>query len=132
MTWPMPRPSTCSRIGPQRRARPFNEGKQLVNSQTYRWLRRLHHRHGPREFGRICQKFMAIAYRLANFEHVVERGVQGVDVDAARGCHEKYTTEIKTTESRSVTFHQKDVDGLSSRAKDGYTPLLGILRLSPL
>jgi hypothetical protein len=62
---------------------------------------------------------------------VVERGVQGVDVDAGDG-RVKYSTEVKTTEKGSVLFHQKDADGLFGRAADGYVQLLGVLRLAPL
>jgi hypothetical protein len=91
----------------------------------------LHRRHGAREFGKICQKFLAVAYRLAGFSHVVERGVQGVDVDAGDGW-ERYATEVKTTQKASVHYRQKDVDGLSGRAADGYIPLLGVLRLASL
>jgi hypothetical protein len=102
-----------------------------VRTPTYIRLRRLHERHGAREFGKISQKLLAMAYRLAGFGHVVERGVQGVDVDAGNG-QEKYSTEVKTTEKGSVPFHQKDAHGLASRVMDGYLPLLGILRLAAL
>lgn len=80
----------------------------------------------------ICQKFVAIAYREAGFAHVVERGVQGVDVDAANGFCERYAIELKTTRKDSIQFKQKDVEGLMSRCEDGYLPLLGVLRLAPL
>jgi hypothetical protein len=102
-----------------------------VDTATYRRLRMLHDRHKAREFGKICQKLLAMTYRLAGFRHVVERGVQGVDVDAGDG-EERYATEVKTTQKTSVPFQQKDADGLSGRATDGYVPLLGVLRLAPL
>jgi hypothetical protein len=91
----------------------------------------LHDRFGPREFGKLCQKFLAITYRRAGFTHVVERGVQGVDVDAAGG-QTKYATEVKTTINAAIVFHAKDVAGLTARRADGYLPLLGVLRVSPL
>jgi hypothetical protein len=102
-----------------------------MRTPTYRLLSRLHHRHGAREFGKICQKLLALTYRLAGFAHVVERGVQGVDVDAGNG-RERYATEVKTTQKGSVPFQQKDADGLSGRATDGYIPLLGVFRLASL
>jgi hypothetical protein len=102
-----------------------------MKTRTYCLLRRLHDRHGAREFGKIAQKLLAITYRLAGFIHVVERGVQGVDVDAGDG-HERYATEVKTTQKVFVSFQKKDADGLSGRAKDGYVPLLGVLRLASL
>lgn len=98
---------------------------------TYEWLMLLHGRFGPREFGKLSQKLLAITYRRAGFGHVVERGVQGVDVDAARG-KVKFATEVKTTINDSIVILPKDVAGLAVRQADGYVPLLGVLRLSPL
>jgi hypothetical protein len=98
---------------------------------TYEWLSLLYARYGPREFGKLCQKLLAITYRRAGFVHVVERGVQGVDVDAAEG-QTKYATEVKTTVHGAIVFQAKDVTGLAGRRADGYLPLLGVLRLSPL
>ena len=98
---------------------------------TYECLKELHERYGAREFGKLCQKFLALAYRRAGFGHVVERGVQGVDVDAAGG-EAKYATEVKTTINHSIAFQDKDVAGLEARKCDGYHPLLAALRLSPL
>jgi len=62
----------------------------------------------------------------------VERGVQGVDVDAANDTGERYTTEVKTIRKSWVAFQAKDARGLLARANDGYVPLLAVLRLSPL
>jgi hypothetical protein len=98
---------------------------------TYEWLKELHERYDAREFGKLCQKFLALAYRRAGFGHVVERGVQGVDVDAADG-RVKYATEVKTTINHAIVFQDKDVAGLRARKCDGYQPLLAALRLSPL
>jgi hypothetical protein len=54
-----------------------------------------------------------------------------VDVDAAGG-QAKYATEVKTTINGAIVFKAKDVAGLTARRADGYLPLLGVLRLSPL
>jgi hypothetical protein len=101
-----------------------------LKTESYQLLTRLHRRHGPREFGKICQKLLAIACRLAGFEHVVERGVQGVDLDVAL-LTERYATEVKTTVKDSVAFVQRDAEGLAARKQDGYQPLLAVLRLRP-
>jgi Holliday junction resolvase len=103
-----------------------------VRTNIYEMLKRLHSRHGPRKFGIVCQKFVAIAYRTAGLAHVVERGVQGVDVDAANGVYTKYAIEVKTTSKAEIQLKRKDLDGLKSRTQDGYLPLLGVLRLRPL
>jgi len=99
-----------------------------VKTSTYHCLCRLHARYGPRIFGKICQKFVALAFRHGGCDHVVEREVQGVDVDAIWGT-ERYALEIRTTTTHSVPFHPKDVEGLAARHRDGYRPLLGALRL---
>jgi hypothetical protein len=102
-----------------------------MRTATYFRLTRLHACHGAREFGKICQKLVALAFRHGGFTHVVERGVQGVDVDAAREM-DKYAAEIKTTTGSRVVYQSKDAAGLASRCQDGYRPLLGVLRLSAL
>ena len=101
-----------------------------MEAATFELLEKLHGQHGPREFGKMCQKFLAISYRLAGFQHIEERGVQGVDLDAASDS-EKYTTEVKTTIRDSIHFQKKDAEGLLKRTADGYQPLLAVLRLGP-
>jgi hypothetical protein len=103
----------------------------MMHRSTFEWLTRLHARYGAREFGKLSQKLLAITYRHAGFFHVIERGVQGVDVDAA-GDRAKYSTEVKTTVGHAVFFQAKDVAGLEARKRDGYQPILAALRLSPL
>jgi hypothetical protein len=100
-----------------------------LKALIYLRLRQLRERHGPREFGKIAQKLMALAFRLGGCTHVVERGVQGVDVDAALG-NQRYALEIKTTRHAAIAFLRKDADGLASREQDGYQPMLGALQLA--
>lgn len=100
-----------------------------MKTEVYDRLKKLHEKYGPQEFGKLCQKFLAIGFRMGGYTHIVERGVQGVDVDAAREEGEKYTVEVKTTVAQSVNFEQKDADGLQKRKEDGYQPVLAVLRL---
>ena len=100
-----------------------------MKTETYEQLKNLHYNYGPQEFGKLCQKFLAVAFQMAGYSHIVERGVQGVDVDAAGKKGEKYAVEVKTTVTKSVNFEQKDVDGLQKRKEDGYQPVLAVLRL---
>lgn len=102
-----------------------------MKTATYLRLARLHARHGPREFGKIVQKLVALAFRHGGCMHVVERGVQGVDVDVA-WSDEKYSVEIKTTRTSHVVYQTKDLVGLQRRGQDGYRPLVGVLRLGAL
>jgi len=97
--------------------------------EIYERLIELHHKFGAQEFGKICQKFLAIAFQMNGYSHIVERGVQGVDVDAAGKDGNKYSIEVKTTLSRSVNIEQKDFYGLEDRKKDGYRSVIAALRL---
>jgi len=103
-----------------------------LSTELYCSLKDLHARHGAREFGKIVQKLLAISFRLAGFDRVVERGVQGVDVDAVGDPGERYATEVKTTQKDAVHFATKDINGLAARQQDDYHPLLAVLRLAPL
>jgi len=102
-----------------------------MKTSTYRRLCALRQRHGPREFGKLCQKLLALAFHQGGCSHVAERGVQGVDIDAAWEG-EKYTAEIKTTRTGFVQLGAKDILGLAQRRQDGYRPLVGVLQISPL
>jgi len=103
-----------------------------VTTELYWLLTDLHARHGRYEFGKIVQKLLAIGFRFAGFPHIVERGVQGVDVDAADDSIGRYSTEVKTTQKAAISFAVKDRKGLAARQQDGYQPVLAVLRLSPL
>jgi len=100
--------------------------------RTYELLEDLHGKFGAQEFGKICQKLLAIAFQKAGYKHIVERGVQGVDIDAAKNNEEKYAIEVKTTTKDTVKFGIKDKESLQERAKDGYKPILAILHLAIL
>lgn len=101
-----------------------------MKTETYERLKKLHDKYGAQEFGKLCQKLLAISFRMAGYGHVVERGVQGVDMDVKQENGEKYAVEVKTTEGKSVSFQPKDADGLESRHKDGYqSSVLAVLRL---
>lgn len=102
-----------------------------MKPQTYLNLRALHELHGPREFGKLAQKLLALSLREAGCTHIVERGVQGVDVDATWD-HDRYAIEAKTTIGLGILFGKKDVEGLAARGSDGYRPILAVLRLGLL
>ncbi len=103
-----------------------------MNVKVYSALSQLHAQHGPREFGKIAQKVLAIAYLQAGYNHVVERAVQGVDIDAANVAGMKFATEVKTIVALEIGYESKDEIGLNRRAVDGYKPVLACLWLSPL
>lgn len=96
---------------------------------TFERLRQIRDKFGPGVFGKLTQKLLALAFYEAGFDHVVEREVQGVDIDAAGGDVGEYALEVKTAEGESVPISRENIDALKDRAKDGYMPLVAALRI---
>lgn len=99
----------------------------ILDVVTFCCLRQIRGKFGPEVFGKITQKLLALAFCEAGF-HVVEREVQGVDIDAAAG-DKKYALEVKTAEGESIPISRENIGALQDRAKDGYTPLVAALRI---
>lgn len=102
-----------------------------MKTEIYDRLKMLYDKYGPQEFGKLCQKFLAIAFQKAGYACVAEteRGVQGVDIGEVEKGDEKYTIEVKTTITNSIHYEQKDVEGLQYKKEKGYQPVLAVLRL---
>lgn len=100
-----------------------------MKSDTFRRLQGLRERYGPGVFGKIAQKLLALAFYDAGFRHVVERAVQGVDIDAAGPGAESYALEVKTTDGDRLTISRENIEALEDRAKDGYVPVIAALRI---
>jgi hypothetical protein len=98
-----------------------------MDTSTFQRLQKIRDKYGPGIFGKITQKLLALAFYEAGFEHIVERSVQGVDLDAAADV--KYALEVKTTESQFVRISVENIDALRDRAKDSYTPIVAVLRM---
>ncbi len=96
---------------------------------TFRRLNQLRDKYGPGIFGKIAQKLLALAFYGADFHFVVERGVQGVDIDVANGAGDRYALEVKTTDANSVPISKENIDALEDRARDGLVPLVAALRI---
>jgi len=94
----------------------------------YQKLDAIRGKYGPSRFGKIVQKVLALTFRELGHGRIVEREVQGVDVDVAG----RWAIEVKTTAQDAVVLEDKDVMGLRDRARDGYEPVLAVLRMSPL
>jgi len=103
-----------------------------LDSLTFDRLRRLHTHFGPRVFGKVAQKLLALAFAECGFCHVVEREVQGVDIDIAGLDEQTFALEVKTTTNDSIFLSQENIQALEDRAKDGYVPLVAALRIRPL
>ena len=96
---------------------------------TFRRLEQLREKYGPGIFGKIAQKLLALAFHDAGFPFIVERGVQGVDIDVVSAAGEKYALEVKTTDGERIPLSKENIDALEDRANDGYAPLIAALRM---
>jgi Holliday junction resolvase len=84
---------------------------------------------GPGIFGKIAQKLLALALYEAGFLDIVEREVQGADIDATDAMGKKYTVEVKTTDGESIPISSENIEALKDRTKDGYVPVIAALRI---
>ncbi len=103
-----------------------------MHEGTFRQLRRLRDKYRPGIFGKIAQKLLAVAFCDAGFR-VVERGVQGADIDVeSLASGDRYALEVKTTDGQSIPVSKENLDALDDRARDGYAPLIAALRIQLL
>jgi len=103
-----------------------------MKTETYEGLKKISDKYEQtKEFGKLSQQLLALAFGLAGFKVNEVRLVEGVDIDVKAQSGEKYAVEVKTTRSNSssIIFGKKDIDGLQKRKEDGYQPLLAVLRL---
>ena len=79
-----------------------------------------------KEYGKLVQKLLAIALLEAGAEGLTDRSTQGIDLEATiRG--KKRAIEVKTTESGSVSFGKKDLEGLAARESGGARAYVAVL-----
>ena len=102
-----------------------------MDSGAFLLLRQLQQSSFGSDFGKICQSLVALTLRENGFEHVVNRLVEGVDIDAS-GDLGRFAIEVKTTEGHEVLIGEKDVKGWKERSRDRYAPVLAALRISLL
>jgi Holliday junction resolvase len=101
-----------------------------MKTGTYERLKKVYDKYyRTKEFGKLCQQLLAIAFDLSGFKVNEVRLVEGVDIDVLAQRERKYAIEVKTTITKCVNLEQKDVDGLQKRKEDGYQPILAVLRL---
>lgn len=105
--------------------------------ETLGLLQRLQRKYGIRgspsgPFGKIVQKLLALSFHEMGAFNIVERGVQGVDIDVTSESNQKLAFEVKTTEKLSITITSDNAHALHERVHDGYQPIIAVLRLAPL
>jgi hypothetical protein len=105
--------------------------------ETLELLQRLQNKFGIKgtpsgPFGKIVQKLLALSFHELGFTNIVERGVQGVDIDITSKSNQKFAFEVKTTEKLSIPLTPDNAQALRDRIHDGYQPVIAVLRLAPL
>ncbi len=124
------------RLGTGFRSKNF-EGNITMKVETLGLLQNLQKKFGIKgtpsgSFGKIAQKLLALSFHEMGFTNIVERGVQGVDIDITSDSNEKFAIEVKTTEKSSIDISSDNLHALRDRTKDGYLPIIAVLRLLPL
>ena len=79
-----------------------------------------------KEYGKLVQKLLAIAFCEAGATRVAERSIQGIDLEVVLS-DAKVALEVKTVQSDKVRFGKKDIDGLDARRAEGFVPYFAIL-----
>lgn len=100
-----------------------------MSHDSYPMLVDLREKHGPQEFGRICQALLEMTLRRANFA-TRGRPVERPDITAER-LHEKYAIEAKAPVGNDVELTERDLDGLKEFASAGVIPMVAVLLVEP-
>jgi len=102
-----------------------------MEAAAFLLLRQLRQSSVSSDFGKICQSLLALTLRENGFSHVVNRLVEGVDIDGS-GDLGQFAIEVKTTEGREVLVGDKDIKGWKDRSRDHYAPILAAVKISLL
>jgi len=100
-----------------------------VKHETHANLERLRAEVG-REYGKLVQKLLAVAFLETDVQKLVERSTQGIDLEMDI-AGERCVFEVKTSESDSVRLTPKDIEGLDRLVEDGARVYLAVLTNGP-
>ena len=81
-----------------------------MNPQTHRSLQGIREARG-KEYGKLLQKLLAIAFLETGVSTLTEHGIQGIDLDLEIG-NERYGIEVKSCEGDTISLGKKDLAGL--------------------
>jgi hypothetical protein len=80
-----------------------------------------------KEYGKLVQKLLAIAFCKAGVIRLIERSTQGIDLEITLPDERRIAVEVKTTQDQAVKFGKKDLDGLASQIESGLEPYFALL-----
>jgi Holliday junction resolvase len=98
--------------------------------ETYEQLTSLLKKHGPQEFGRICQALLEHTLRELGFK-TRGRSVERPDITTYTRGKLRYAIESKVQGGHSVNITQRDIDGVMEFCSSGACPILAVLLLEP-
>lgn len=96
-----------------------------MRPKTYQALQNLRGKAG-KEYGKLIQKLLAIALLETDVEALVERSIQGIDLDV-RIAGQSYAFEVKTSEGDDITLAPKDLEGLERQRREGARAYIAML-----
>jgi hypothetical protein len=97
-----------------------------MKAEAHRRLLALREAQGT-EHGKLVQKLLAIAFLDAGAVRLVERAVQGIDLEVTLADGRRVALEVKTTEGSAVSLGSKDLEGLEARRQEGFAPYVAAL-----
>lgn len=89
----------------------------------------LQRRYGAKVFGKIAQCLVAITLHELGWKNIRNHISEDADLDAMSTSNEKYTFEVKTSESYCVHIDEKDIVCIKQREIDGYRGFFVVLRI---
>ena len=96
-----------------------------MNPQTHRMLQDIRSRTG-KEYGKLLQKLLGIAFLDSEVERLVDRCTQGIDLEVQLGGA-RLAFEVKTSEEDQITLGKKDLEGLQRQLDDGAEAYVAVL-----
>ncbi|HUR29587.1 MAG TPA: hypothetical protein VM509_15465, partial [Planctomycetota bacterium] len=79
-----------------------------------------------KEYGKLVQKLLAIAFLEAGAESLTDRSTQGIDLELVV-AGKLLAIEVKTSESGAVALGKKDLEGLAAREEGGARAYVAVL-----
>jgi len=96
-----------------------------MKPQIRRQLDELSQRTG-KEYGKLVQKLLAIAFLESGAEHLVESSIQGIDLQV-RLAGIDHAFEVKTSEGADITLGKKDLEGMTGHTRQGHAVYVATL-----
>lgn len=79
-----------------------------------------------KEYGKLAQKLLALAFLEAGAESLTERSTQGIDLEVRLDGRD-LALEVKTCEASTLRLGKKDLAGLAAREAEGRAAHLAVL-----